>query len=1066
MLVWVALGRATTARGEASPAASGAVGKITFNRDIRPILSDNCFFCHGPDKSHRKGKFRLDDSESAIKKGAIVPGKVGESTLVDRIYTKDPDDLMPPAESHKKLTEGQKELLKKWIEQGAQYEPFWAYVVPKRPPVPAVKDARWVRNPIDAFILAALEAQGIAPSPVADRRTLLRRLSLDLVGLPPTPEEVSAFVDDKSPDAYEKQVDRLMASPHYGERMAVPWLDAVRFADTVGFHGDQNQNVFPYRDYVINAFNSNKPFDQFTIEQLGGDLLPNPTTEQLVATGYNRLNMMTREGGAQPKEYLAKYAADRVRTLAAAWLGSTLGCCECHDHKFDPFKTKDFYSLEAFWADVKEWGVYMDYGYTPNPDLRGWSNDHPFPPEIVVDSPYLKKRQEQLLERIGRISCEAVARLRQDAPGASEWNNWRRRTAEFLAKDPRGWVDVEPMGLSDEQSLADGEHGKSQAAPDKIVEAVAAPGEVDAVLFLGPTPEDDKVEFALPPGFDGIVAAIRVEALPHAKHGGGVLRGQKETTVQVRATLTRKGDKRAQRLAFSEADADEKQAQYANGFPVLGIMGGWKTSTAHLRQVQTAVYELTDPVQAGGGDTLTLTLGKNALGCIRVSISPLAGPLPSDESYGAFPATLAESLLAGDDAAAADPRAARAFLLSQPGLTETQADARSQVRDLQGEVRQCWDGKSPSLVTVAQEPRVMRVLARGNWQDETGEIVQPNTPAFLPPLPGAQGRRLTRLDLARWLVAPDNPLTARAVINRTWKQFFGNGICNSVEDLGAQGEQPSHPELLDWLAVEFRDPSTGSPLAGGSKAWDMKHMVRLIVTSATYMQDSNQRPELATIDPANRMLASQNPRRLEAEFVRDNALFAAGLLNVADVGGPSVHPYQPEGYYANIQFPSRTYVADADERQYRRGLYMHRQRTFLHPMLANFDATSREDAVCTRVVSNTPQQALTLLNDPEFVEAARVLGEHAISGAKDDAGRIDFVYQQVLSRLPGANERDSLAAFVAEQREYYRNNAADADKLLHVGLAPVPAGLDESELAAWATVCRVVLNLHESITRY
>ncbi len=385
----------------------------------------------------------------------------------------------------------------------------------------------------------------------------------------------------------------------------------------------------------------------------------------------------------------------------------------------------------------------------------------------------------------------------------------------------------------------------------------------------------------------------------------------------------------------------------------------------------------------------------------------------------------------------------------------------------------------------------MRVLARGNWQDETGEIVQPNTPAFLPQLPqppGAAGRRLNRLDLAKWLVAQDNPLTARAVINRVWKQFFGTGICNSVEDLGAQGEPPSHPELLDWLAVEFRESggreesgqwpvtsgqrehssslATGhSPLAT-AHAWDVKHMVRLIVTSAAYQQDSNLRPELETADPANRLLASQNPRRLEAEFVRDNALFAAGLLNLADIGGPSVHPYQPEGYYANIQFPSRTYVSESDDRQYRRGLYMHRQRTFLHPMLANFDAPSREDAVCTRVVSNTPQQALTLLNDPEFVEAARVLAEHAIGGAADDAGRMDFVYQHVLARGPKANERESLVGFLAEQREYYKANPQDADKLLHVGLARLPAGVDESELAAWTTVCRVVLNLHESITRY
>ena len=362
----------------AQPAAP-AKSSIQFNRDIRPILSEACFACHGPDKNARKGKFRLDDREAALKKEAFVPGHPEKSELIKRVLSTDPDDQMPPPDSGKKITPAQKELLKKWIAAGAEYQPHWAYVTPTRPGIPAVKNSQWVRTPIDAFILQQLESKNIKPSPEADRRTLLRRLSLDLVGLPPTTAELEAFVADKSPDAYEKQVDRLLASPHYGERMAVAWLDLARFADTVGYHGDQNQRIFPYRDYVINAFNSNKPFDQFTIEQLAGDLLPNATVEQRVASGFNRLNMVTREGGAQPGEYLAKYTADRVRTVSSTFLGSTMGCCECHDHKFDPFSAKDFYSLGAFFADIKQWGVYMDYGYTPNPDLRGFSNDHPFP---------------------------------------------------------------------------------------------------------------------------------------------------------------------------------------------------------------------------------------------------------------------------------------------------------------------------------------------------------------------------------------------------------------------------------------------------------------------------------------------------------------------------------------------------------------------------------------------------------------------------------------------------------------------------------------------------------------
>jgi hypothetical protein len=379
-----------------APCRAPAADPVRFNRDIRPVLSENCFLCHGPDKNRRKAKLRLDVRESAVEKKAIVPGKPDECELVARIFATN-DDVMPPPDSKKKLTAAQKELLKRWIAEGAEYEPHWAYIPVQRPAVPDVPNLKsQVPSPIDAFVRSKLQAQRIQPSPPADRRTLLRRLSLDLIGLPPTPAEMTAFLADKSPDAYEKQVDRLLKSPHYGERMAVPWLDAVRYADTVGYHGDQNQNIFPYRDYVINAFNSNKPFDVFTVEQLAGDLLPGAGDEQRVATGFNRLNMVTREGGAQPKEYLAKYAADRVRAVSAAWLGATMGCAECHDHKFDPFTTKDFYSLAAFFADVKQWGVYQDYTYTPNPDLKNWSNDHPFPPELVVDSPYLKRRADRL----------------------------------------------------------------------------------------------------------------------------------------------------------------------------------------------------------------------------------------------------------------------------------------------------------------------------------------------------------------------------------------------------------------------------------------------------------------------------------------------------------------------------------------------------------------------------------------------------------------------------------------------------------------------------------------------
>lgn len=997
--------------GCASLAQAAATDKLTYNRDIRPILSENCFYCHGPDKNHRDGKFRLDQRESAIAKGAIVPGKTDGSKLVERIFTADPDDLMPPPKTHKTLTAAQKSTLKKWIAQGAEYEPFWAYVIPKRPPVPQVADASWVTNPIDAFILQKLEEVRLKPSPQPDKRTLLRRLSLDLIGLPPTPQEMQRFLDDSRPNAYEKQVDRLLASPHYGERMAVPWLDSVRFADTVGYHGDQNQNVFPYRDYVIDAFNQNKPFDQFTIEQLAGDLLPHPTTEQLVATCFNRLNMMTREGGAQPKEYLAKYAADRVRTLSNAWLGSTMGCCECHDHKFDPFTTKDFYSMEAFWADVKQWGVYMDYGYTPNPDLKGFSNDSPFPPEIVVDSPYLQQRQTRLIAQIDRLAADYAGG--HALPLAA----WRRAIETFLNQHPSGWAPAAPEHpLADDATALDAKSG-------------------------------GKFEFALP---SGTIAAIRLDVLPDPPtHSVLGARGKNSDTVSFSATL--KSATHVNKLAIFHADADRKEERYSSGYAVLGVEGGWRLDEKTTDQTQSAVYLLSTPVNCTDADKLSISLGKAALSRIRVSVSPIASIQPREllaDASGDM------SLLLKNDTLLA-----RAYLLS---ATDAEPTALAEVRKLEREIYECRDGKSPVMVTESVKPRPMRVLRRGNWQDEGGDPVEPHVPAFLTSASTESPRRLTRLDLARWIVSPNNPLTSRAVVNRFWKQFFGQGICASVEDLGAQGEMPTHPELLDWLAVEFRDPSADS---GHAHAWDVKHVIKLMVMSSAYRQDSNPSPDSRERDPGDRLVSSQSPRRLEAEFVRDNALAAAGLINL-DVGGPSDFPYQPQGYYANIQFPDRKYVPDADDRQYRRGVYVHWQRTFLHPMLANFDAPSREDAVCTRNLSNTPQQALTLLNDPEFVEAARVLAGKALAATAPDAGRLDVVFLRTLCRPPKQNERQSLLAFLAGQRDYYRSHRDDADKLLHVGNAPVAKDVDESELAAWATVCRVVLNLHETITRY
>ena len=971
------------------PSAPGqpAAAKVEFNRDVRPILSDACFACHGPDASKRKAKLRLDDRANAIEKGVLVPGKPGESELIARLLLPETDEgHMPPKESHKTLSKEQIETLKTWVGQGAEYQAHWAYMPPKSVPVSGSRFR--VERPIDRFVLAELDKVGVTLSPEADRRTLIRRLTLDLTGLPPTPAEVDAFVGDKAANAYEKVVDRLLASPHFGERMATPWLDLVRFADTVGYHGDQNQRIFPYRDYVIDSFNANKPFDVFTREQIAGDLLPNATKEQLVATGFHRLNMMTREGGAQPKEYLAKYQADRVRTVSMAWLGSTMGCCECHDHKFDPFTAKDFYSMSAFFADLRQWGVYSDYNYTPNPDLKGWSNDHPFPPEIEIESPALKRR-------VGTLKRD-LTRLTGTKPDAELTRKWLANAAETMKLGHGGWAQHDDVEL-------EGKPKKDETHDDAI----------------------EKI--------NGWVASVRLNLLPTFDFAGKITRDGKPANVTFSVAKKSKGGKVTKLpFAFGAANPPEVMTRYSSTAPVNGLPGGtWRTN-GDVTKPHAAVWLLDSPTYFADGDELVATVKCDNLSAFRVDISPfgfsdLNDPVPTE------------------------PNSPAAVLFGTGYDKEAFAKSKAIRRELLG----LRGGKAWTQVAVSQTPITTRVLPRGNWMDETGPVVTPAVPTFLGGPKPKDGQPLTRLDLADWLVSKDNPLTARVFANRMWKLFFGNGLSANLEDVGGQGESPSHPELLDWLAVEFM------------KKWDVKALVKTMVMSRTYRQTSTARPELKDKDPGNRLLSYQNPRRLEAEFVRDNALAIAGLLN-KELGGPSVKPYQPEGYYGNLQFPDRPYKAEVDDRQYRRGLYVHWQRTFLHPMLANFDAPSREECLCNRTTANTPQQALTLLNDPTFVEAARVLAANLLTDdhGTTDGGRLEGLFKLALARSPRAEEKDSLSKFLADRRAEYKANPKDAERMLLVGNAPTPKAIDPTELAAWTAVVRVVLNLHETITRY
>lgn len=818
------------------PLVCAGAAEVSFDRDVRPILSEHCFACHGPDARAREADLRLDTREGAFADlggtRAVVPGNIGASELVTRIRSTDTDVIMPPPSTNKQLTAVQKETLERWIAAGAEYESHWAYrplVRPSMPPA-AAADA----NPVDGFVDATLARRGITPAPEADRVTLIRRLSFDLTGLPPEPAEIDAFVADARVDAYERLVDKLLASPHHAERMAAWWLDLVRYADSVGYHGDQEITMWPYRDWVIDAFTTNMPFDQFTREQLAGDLLPDAGREQRIAAAFNRLNMMSAEGGGQDKEYHARYAADRVRATSGAWLGSTVGCAECHDHKYDPFTTRDFYSLAAFFADVAERGIYH---------------------------------------------------------GANHHGSWG-----------------EMMRL--------------------------------------PTPEQEAKQQELAATLAAMPMPAKATSSPDEAH------------------------------AKKEAVGDDTDEGDGNGVP------------------------------SDDGEPKKKTKKKDV---VQVPIDPVA-------------------------------------------------DARAKV---QAELDAVIKAQVAMPMTVSTKPRTVRILPRGNWMDDSGELVLPATPAFLPTVgvvpPAADGveeGRRTRLDLANWMTSPENPLVPRVLANRLWAIAFGEGLSRRLDDHGAQGEPPSHPRLLDWLACELRD-----------EGWDMRRVLRTLVTSLAYRRSSIPDSSNLKADSENRFLARQNRHRLDAENVRDVALTASGLL-VRSIGGPSTKPYQPEGYWDYLNFPKRTYKADAGEALYRRGLYVHWQRQYLHPSLMVFDAPSREECTARRPRSNTPLQALVLLNDPQFVEASRALAAKTLGEAgPSPLARAAFMLRRAIGRRPTDPEIGVVADLAERQREFFGGNPAAATKLLEVGAAANPTGIDPVELAAWTTAARAVLNLGEAYTR-
>ena len=1045
---------------------------------------------------------RLDLREEALKPKAkgtpIVPGDVEHSEIIQRIFAKDAH-IMPPPFAHKELTEKQKETIRAWVAQGAKYEDHWSYVPIIRPAVPLVKGVA-KPNPIDAFIQARLLDEGLSPSPEADRRTLIRRVTLDLTGLAPTPQETAAFVADNSPHAYEQLVDRLLASPAYAEKQAVRWLDAVRYADTAGFHSDGTRPAWPYRDYVLQAFRDNKPFDEFTREQLAGDLMPNATIDERVATAYNRMGRTSAEGGVQPKEYLAKYGAERVRALSTNWLGSTMGCAECHNHKFNPILTKDFYAMKAFFADVKEDGMVTDSG------------DDAFAPKIAVYQPGQKERIDALQ---AEINAAKVFLDREADALADQRCAWEKDLLARAASGDLMWTFPIPVSASAKQAKLSVQTTElDQENHENPIDATT--GGPGLVIASGPNPDNDTYSVTLKPGV-GVWTSLGLEIDTDASLAGAdISRGSDRFVIsEVDASVSSDGHKPGQKtdfiLAYSSVPA-------TTGFPAeavldgnpktgFGVVGKTKPPLLILRFAQplhtTALSTVTVHIHQDS-DYRQATIGRFRVGFSKGAYSWANNPNPKPKSDAvadakttekdknttalAEPAAKEEAEKAKKDddevpgaqdfmrTAGLPPKLARAlqkpeaerskeqvalvrdyFEYSAPQLTPARlviAKQEMNLSFLQGAVAEV-------MVTETAPPRETRILARGNWMDDSGDVVQPAIPEFLGHLDTGD-RRATRLDLANWLVSPQNPLTARVYMNRMWSEYFGAGISKSVEDFGSQGDWPSDLELLNWLAAEFMNPQYDG---ANTHPWDMKHMARIIVLSETYRQSSLSSPKLDERDPENRLLARQNRFRVDAESVHDLMLQISGLL-VDKFGGPSVEPYQPDGYLAALNFPKRSWSASQGDNLYRRGVYTFWQRTFLQPTMMNFDAPTREECAVFRTTSNTPLQALDLLNDPTFVEASRVFGERILqNGGKDPQSQLRWAFLQATTRLPDKDELQILIDLYNRSMAHFKSDKAQATDFIEIGDAPIPANERAVKLAAMSNVARAILSLHEVITR-
>ena len=1017
---------------------------VNFEREIRPILVDRCYACHGPDGDKRKADLRLDIEEEA-KKFAISPGDPEDSELISRIFHDDLDERMPPAKSEKEpLTKEEAEMFRRWIEQGAPWTEHWAFEAPRPVEPPSVSDESWPQNPIDRFVMAELDRRDLAPSPRATREKLIRRASFDLTGLPPALAEIDAFVEDASADAFEKVVDRLLASAHYGERMAMDWLDGARYADSNGYQNDFGRVMWPWRDWVIDAFNTNMPYDEFAIEQIAGDLFPDATDRQRIATGFNRNNHSVTEGGSIEEEWLVENLVDRVETTSTVFLGLTMGCARCHDHKFDPITQREFYEFYAFFNSTEDKGFYEE--------VRGNSG-----PVVQLATDDDRARLREFDEEIGVAKAE---KAELEAGKGKDFRGWlkdlRRGVEPGSLRVPRLEVPLARELSTAENGLGNGGRYESQGPP-RWTRGLAGPAldldaAEEAAVNLGEqfAFEHDRpftVSLWARPGSGGTLFSKMDD---HESQRGLDVFVTEDGEIRVR--LTHQSPDNAIRIL-----TDSRLESGSWSHVALAYDGSAKAEGLHVYvNGMAAEFAIRKDKLSGSTETgEALLIGAGPTG------GHFDGAL-SDFKFFDTELTAAE-IQDLTDAALAEPAGRRAFLGRKRRVLRAHykqtwgfkvLEKGAELSRLSSQKR-AYDRKIPSVMVMKErdEPRPTYRLKRGEYdKPDTSEQLYPGVPALLPPLRDDAPRN--RLGLAQWIVDPENPLTARVTVNRLWQKFFGQGLVRNSENFGIQTDPPSHPMLLDWLALRFM-----------ASDWDLKAIQKEIVMSAAYQQDSAATADLLELDPENRLLARGPRYRLPAELIRDNALSVSGLL-VSKIGGPPVKPYQPEGMWQELAGGASQgpYVQGTGDDLYRRSLYTYRKRTVPHTTLSTFDAPSFEFCQVRRARTNTPLQSLALLNDTTYVEAARKLAERMLVEAEPDS-RVAYGFRLATGRMPSDREAAILRAGLEGYEQMYRSNEAAAEAMATQGEYPVDDSIDRATLAAYTAVAGVILNLDESITK-